>query len=265
MVTLKILRDWAREEGIVGFSRMNKAELLELWEESQPERPRKYLSLQPRKEIPVLNLFITKVLPKNIVGIVETSVNKAIDWVDRLKQARLKLKEKTREKLLRLNAKIGELLKKPEFENEEKPGLGGTKFIVKGKEGYSAEGFLKNVRAKVIEILKKTTGVKAKMVLHCLMSSADLKTGMAIKDIGFFSSGVGDVFEGTDLKRFGGSENESESESEEEIGEWIPLPTALAKKKALINMKNEDQKFFKWCVTRWFFPADHPEKIVENL
>ena len=36
------LKNWAREEGIVGFSRMSKAELMELWEESQPERPRKH-------------------------------------------------------------------------------------------------------------------------------------------------------------------------------------------------------------------------------
>ena len=49
MKNLKELRDWAREKGIVGFSRMSKAELEELWEESQPERPRRKGIIQPRK------------------------------------------------------------------------------------------------------------------------------------------------------------------------------------------------------------------------
>ena len=36
MKTLKELKDWAREKGIRGFSRMNKETLLNLWNESQP-------------------------------------------------------------------------------------------------------------------------------------------------------------------------------------------------------------------------------------
>ena len=37
---------------------------------------------------------------------------------------------------------------------------------------------------------------------------------------------------------------------------WIPLPEKIAKKKAVINMKNEDDKCFKWCVTRVLNPVD---------
>ena len=105
---LNFLRNWAKEEGTVGFSQMTKDELEELWEESQPERPRKKGII--RKKVPVLNTFMTNVLSKNIVEIVGTSVNKAIEWVDRLKKAKLKLKgkvkEKVKEKLLELNSKI---------------------------------------------------------------------------------------------------------------------------------------------------------------
>ena len=36
MKTLKELKDWAREKGIRGFSRMNKKTLFNLWQESQP-------------------------------------------------------------------------------------------------------------------------------------------------------------------------------------------------------------------------------------
>ena len=49
------------------------------------------------------------------------------------KKVNLNLKEKAREKLLKLNAKIKEMLEKPEFEWEEKPGLGGSTFVVAGE------------------------------------------------------------------------------------------------------------------------------------
>ena len=37
---------------------------------------------------------------------------------------------------------------------------------------------------------------------------------------------------------------------------WILLPEAISKKKAVINMKNEDDECFKWCVTRALNPDD---------
>ena len=42
---------------------------------------------------------------------------------------------------------------------------------------------------------------------------------------------------------------------------WVPLPKKLADKKAIINMKNEDNKCFLWCVLRLLNPSNvHPEK-----
>src|SRR6218665_2128477 len=31
---------------------------------------------------------------------------------------------------------------------------------------------------------------------------------------------------------------------------YVPLPTFLASKKAIINMENDDEECFKWCITR---------------
>ena len=97
MVSFKFLRNWAREEGVIGFSRMSKAELEELWEESQPETPRKK-GIISRKRVPVLNLFAKKVLPKNIPAIIETSVKKAIDRVERLKNKKSVFERKSQGK-----------------------------------------------------------------------------------------------------------------------------------------------------------------------
>ena len=58
------------------------------------------------------------------------------------------------------------------------------------------------------------------------------------------------------------------------IGEFRPLrgkkhellPKSIASKKAIINMKNDDNECFKWAVTRALNPTDtHPERISDKL
>ena len=37
---------------------------------------------------------------------------------------------------------------------------------------------------------------------------------------------------------------------------YIPLPSCLASKKAIINMQNEDEECFKWSITRaWYYTS----------
>ena len=130
-MNLKELKQRARSEGVVGFSKMKKAELEK--------------ALQKPKSFPA----VRKVLPKKVAAVVDLSLDSLNSWFQGMKKkVNLNLKEKAREKLLKLNTKIKEMLEKPEFEWEEKPGLGGSTFVVRGKEGYSAEGFLKNINEK---------------------------------------------------------------------------------------------------------------------
>src|SRR5688572_17219211 len=47
---------------------------------------------------------------------------------------------------------------------------------------------------------------------------------------------------------------------------YIPLPKCLASKKGIINMKNEDEECFKWCVTRALNPVVRDsERITKEL
>ena len=47
---------------------------------------------------------------------------------------------------------------------------------------------------------------------------------------------------------------------------WIPLPESISKIRAFINMKNEDDKCFKRCVTRALNPVDkNTERITQKL
>ena len=47
---------------------------------------------------------------------------------------------------------------------------------------------------------------------------------------------------------------------------YIPLPTELANKAAIINIKNNDNKCFLWCVLRALYPTDcNSERIDKEL
>ena len=78
MVTLKFLRNWARENGVIGFSRMRKDELLELWEESQPEEPRK--------------IYYSREMKKKKKGFVDILKEKSMASLERLKKKVFTLK-----------------------------------------------------------------------------------------------------------------------------------------------------------------------------
>ena len=273
-MNLKELKQRARSEGVVGFSKMKKAELEK--------------ALQKPKSFPA----VRKVLPKKVAAVVDLSLDSLNSWFQGMKKkVNLNLKEKAREKLLKLNTKIKEMLEKPEFEWEEKPGLGGSTFVVRGKEGYSAEGFLKNINEKTVEILQKHFGFKVKMVLVCRMASSNLAEGTTVENDAFFSSPVEEIFEGTDLVELTKKMNEWMLENmrnfqkgrsnwqflrverveihldEMTVGKFIPLPDWLDAKKALTNMKNEnDDECFKYCLGRWKNPVEkNPQRITSLL
>ena len=281
-MNLKELKQQARSEGVVGFSRMKKAELEAALEKALG------VNLQKPKSFPA----VRKVFPEKVAAVVDLSFDSLNSWFQGMKKkVNLNLKEKAREKLLKLNAKIKELLEKPEFEWEEKPGLGGSTFVVRGKEGYSAEGFLKNNFEKVVEILQKHSGFKVRMALVCRMFSADLAEGTTIENDAFFSSPVEEVFEGTDLENLVKKMNEWMLENmrnfqkgksnwqflrvekleihldEMVVGKYIPLPDWLVSKKALTNMKNmDDEKCFIYCLARWKYPVKkNPQRITPLL
>ena len=47
---------------------------------------------------------------------------------------------------------------------------------------------------------------------------------------------------------------------------YIPLPARIKNKKAVINIKNEDNQCFKWCVARALNPVEkNSERITKEL
>ena len=45
---------------------------------------------------------------------------------------------------------------------------------------------------------------------------------------------------------------------------YIPLPKFLAAKKAIINLKNEDNKCFKWAIARALNPVEKNSELIDK-
>ena len=159
------------------------------------------------------------------------------------------------------------------------------------KANYEPIEFLAYAKPAILNIFNSNRNIKTILYLHCLMQNIQSTTPV---EFAFHSKDLKLVLEGTDISEL---YNEMADEIEEEIqkvensegsgytfvsviklvlhvtrweplygGSYIPLDPYIANKKAIINMKNEDDKCFMWCVLRALYPKnDHPEKIDKDL
>ena len=169
-----------------------------------------------------------------------------------------------------------------------------TQYVIKGSPDYDTTTILTYVKPWIINIMNKNRNIKARLYLNCLMKRTDSDGFTVIKKFRFHSIGQKIITESTDLHEI---YNEMFNEIEEEvqkvehaegsgwvyvelenltlcIDKWDPLkassyidlPPELKNKKALINMKNTDNKCFLWCVLRALNPKkEHPERIDGDL
>ena len=161
--------------------------------------------------------------------------------------------------------------------------------------GYPPLEFLRGAKPAIINVFNSNRNIKTALYLYCFMVKTDPITGVkVIKEFAFHSKGIKLVLEGTDESEL---YNEMVEEIEEEMqkaemaegsgwvflnvkklvlhttrwdpinaGSYIDLPKALKNKKAIINMKNQDEECFKWCVLRALYPKDRDaERIDKDL
>ena len=168
-----------------------------------------------------------------------------------------------------------------------------TQHTIEGREGYDAKSYLLAVKPTILTFLKENTDIKLQLTLKCRMSKKDLKTGEVIYCEPYFISKVEINFQGTDVEDLYSKMLDKILESltifqrsgsgwvfdrVEELNihtvkyeplkgsSYIPLPKNLTTKKAIINMKNMDNKCFKWCVTRALNPVEkNAERITKIL
>ena len=158
-------------------------------------------------------------------------------------------------------------------------------FTITGLSG-DPRSFLRKITPEALEILKREKRTWVKFVLRCRMERTSIATGEVIsEDAAFFR--VEENLKGNDEKEIWremtgkslentanfqrmGSNWRFDHVIQAELhfigfeplraGTWIKLPASLKSKKAIINMKNTDDKCFKWNLN----PVSKNQERISN-
>ena len=165
-------------------------------------------------------------------------------------------------------------------------------YVIEGSDIYDGLSFLREAKNSLINVLDSNRGIKAILYLNCVMEREGAEG--TISETFAFHSAIKIITESTNVEEVF---NEMVDEIETAIqkaenaqgsgwvlvkvigvtlhtakwdplnaGSYIDLPANLKNKKAIINMKNQDDKCFLWCVLRALNPKNnHPERVDKDL
>ena len=290
-MTLPELKNLARRRGLSRYSRLRKSELVRRlreqpileWGNDTTMTNEPFLTPTPYTPPPSTP---TPTPPSN-------TIKDLIKYLDNVKE----VPKSVSPNLKKLKKKIDDIYKKTRiFELKESDSAlrnFANVYTLDGKDGCDPQSFMDGVRENITGLLRNKRNTKVKLILKCYMIS---ERDNLIKDFPFHSEIEINV-EGTNeneiyitmtdtiLERIANLINGSSGGGSGWIfykiiklelhtvnyrplrgNTWIPLPKELADKKAIINMKNKDDKCFMWCVKRALNPTNnHPERIDKEL
>ena len=201
---------------------------------------------------------------------------------DRLKKLTKQLEKKEKKVKDELNKIFTPIREASAFRNYT------NQYIISNKNlGLGPDKFLEYAKPPIINIFNSDRNIKTILYLYVKMSQ-----GERMEEFAFHSKGLKLILEGTD-------ENETYDEMAAEIieevdktreaegsgwrfekveklvlhttrwepvnaGSYIELPQELKNRKAIINMKNQDDKCFMWCVLRALNPKDKNAERIDN-
>ena len=284
VVQLKVM---AKERGLKGYSRLRKAELINvlriILDDDIPDigvpvlQP--VVAPRPNRIIAAINTYVKPTLveikkefdrgKERLDSFITKNLSDLIGWAKTPSQR----KEKPS-----LSDNVKEELKERSFEVKERISAlrrFTTQYVIEGKDEYDPQSFMRDARQVIINLLRKNRRIKVKLIRRCNMEKISLSTGDVIMHKTSFHSKAEVNLEGTDVDdlyntmvdrvfelmatfQMRGSNWTFKSIISLEIhtvayeplsgNSYIPLPLKLAQKKAIINMKNEDNKCFTWSV-----------------
>ena len=257
-----------------------KAQEANLWVSFRniPETIRRVVKKKPRNPREAIENF--KYYIKNL-----NNINITPSRLEKLKNQLNKKIEKAEEEEERLFTPI-----------KEKSAFKGftSQYVIKGTPNYDTITFYDIAKPHIINIMDKNRNIKARLYLNCIMKRTDPDGFTIIKKFAFHSIGQKVITEEKDPHEV---YKEMIDEIEEEVqkveraegsgwlfveienltlhvdiwdplkgSSYIDLPKELKNKNAIINMKNEDNKCFLWCVLRALNPTNnHAERIDKDL
>ena len=290
-LTLPVLKNLARDRGLSRYSRLRKSELI--------RRLREQPILEWDNDTTMTNVpFLTPtpyIPPSSTTTPTPPSntIKDLIKYLDNVKEVPKSVSPNLRE----LKKKIDNIYKRKRiFELKESDSAlrnFANVYTIDGKDGFDPKSFMDGARENITGLLRNKRNIKVKLILKCYMIS---ERDNLIRDFPFHSEIEINV-EGTNeneiyttmidtiLERIANLINGSSGGGSGWIfykiinlelhtvsyrplrgNTWIPLPKELADKKAIINMKNKDNKCFLHCVGRALNPTNnHPERIDKEL
>ena len=181
---------------------------------------------------------------------------------------------------------------------KEKSALEGfaNKYVVKGETDITPFEFFKSKAAYLKEFLRNHRNIKVRFVLVCMMEqmgkSSDGKSSLSIQDKAYFNSETHINLESSDVKEIltrvirsiiekiaiyqkNGSgwyfreivhlEIHTADYNPMRGSSYIPLPDWIMRKKAIVSIRNKDEKCFLWCVLRYLHPRDKNDFRLTDL
>ena len=290
-MTLPGLKNLARERGLSRYSRLRKSELI--------RRLREQPILEWANDATMTNEPFLTPTPYTPPPSTPTptpqsnTIKDLIKYLDNVKE----VPKSVSPNLKKLKKKIDDIYKKRKiFELKESDSAlrnFADVYTIDGKDGFDPQSFIDGARENMTGLLRNNRNTKVKLILKCYMIS---ERDNLIKDFPFHSEIEINV-EGTNeneiyitmtdtiLERIANLINGSSGGGSGWVfykiiklelhtvsyrplrgNTWIPLPKELADKKAIINMKNKDNKCFMWCVQRALnLKNKNPERIDKEL
>ena len=162
-------------------------------------------------------------------------------------------------------------------------------YRIDGANGYDPESFLLNSKQPITNLMINSRQTKVKLIHSCMMEKVDLKSGEVISKEAAFHSKSEVNLESTDCNELFSKMKETVLESLAKFlrqgsnwrfhsvwsldlhtvkyvplggSSYIPLSKFLAAKKAIFNLKIEDDECCKWAITRALNPVEKTLNVL---
>ena len=168
------------------------------------------------------------------------------------------------------------------------------KYIIKSLPGLLPNDFFYEINNRVIKFLKENRNNKIRFILNCMMEKQQKEKDKVSydQDEAYFHSDTHSNLESTNTNKIF---NESKEKMLEGISiyqnngsgwylkevnnleihtneiknikgkSYLPLPDWIMRKKAILNIKNKDNKCFLWCVLRYLHPREKSDERISDL
>ena len=258
--------------------------------------------LKPTHSTQNFNVPSLKHLASRVAKSINKEISKFVNWISSyvprpIRRTINKKVDDLKEKINKIYETSGRL-----FPQLLRTALDGylRSYRIDGQEGYDPNTFLIDIKPRVLRLIsEQSKPIKVKFIFKCIYTQEirdiDQNIIEIIESPGYFHSEKPKIItDSTDLSEFYITEQDHllnmNDEFQKQSSKWvfkkveyfdilidpyqplsgnsyIKLPPELANKKAIINVKNEnDNECFKWAVTSAVITNDvHPERLNKQM